>query len=94
MKRLVLSILMIFIFSGCTQRQIKYYEYDEVNKIHKEWVYKTNFLASKETIDWLYLELPNKGTLYFGPYLLDNDSFGFEFDPLTKKIRIKTEDVP
>ena len=96
MKKLVKILILICLMTltGCTQRQIKYYEYDEKTQIHKEWVYKTNSLASKETIDWLYLELPNKGTLYLGPYELDNDSFGLEFDPLTKTVRIKTEDVP
>ncbi len=61
--------------TGCSQRQVKYYEYDENTGIHREWCYKQNSLASKQKIDWLYLDLFGKGSLYFGPYVLDNDSF-------------------
>ncbi len=89
---LILTLLLCVLFwagviwfvcciTGCTQRQVKYYEYDENTGIHREWCYKRNSFASKEVIDWLYLDLFGKGSLYFGSYVLDNDSFKGGYGP-------------
>ena len=83
-------LLFLLLVCGCMQREVKFYEYDEVAQVHKEWSYKINTVASKETIDWLRLEMPDKGTLWFGPYTMDNDSFDLEVDPLTKKVKLGT----
>jgi hypothetical protein len=69
-----LLLLTAAMLASCDQRQVKYYEYDENTGIHREWEYKANRLASEQELDWLHLDMPGKGKLFFGPYKLDNDS--------------------
>lgn len=81
MRKWKLWLLIVAVLCGCNQRQVKYYEYDEIKQVHKQWQYKSNSLASKQELDWLHLDLPDKGKLWFGPYIMDNDSFKGGYGP-------------
>ena len=85
LRWIIIWIVIIFglliALTGCTQRVVSFYEYDEVNQIHKEWSYKLNNLASRQEIDWLCIDMPGKGKLWFGPYVMDNDSFKGGYGP-------------
>jgi hypothetical protein len=78
MKHLLILLLLL---SGCGQRQVKYYEYDETNKVHKEWEYKSNRIFMFEKVDSVFIDLPSKGKVMVGPVEFNPDDVNLGYGP-------------
>jgi hypothetical protein len=69
----IILTLLILAVCGCGQRQMKYYEYDELTQTHKQWEYKSNRIFMAEQIEGVFIDIPDKGKVWVGPYKIDPD---------------------